>query len=353
MPYRLKATLVFNNKPIFKFYDTEADIFNFNFNGYSGQFVFDKNGVVKVLSNDDLKITYTLSQTQNVMAEYPIMTSAFEGGITEFKVLTPDGSTYIFNEKEITHSDSEGQNNGSTEYGTYVDCNPDLKRPYQTPLSKRRAAYTAWYLSKVYNPKGLLAFSLNYDKEIMIDHSNISQSKSEGASTQPYSKSSAVVMTFGKRLKKITAFNNIESYSEVAESLELQPKNEDRPDLFYPTWLTDLMGTNYSKSKALDKIILRGTDETVNLKEFAFNYGSFQKVLDSGCSVTPDYVNKHAERLKLLSVTETGKYNGDISKPAHSFEYDETPLPPRHSPHQDFWGFYNGPTKAQCLLPKL
>ncbi len=338
-------------------YDTEADIFNFNFNGYSGQFIFNKDGFAKIITNDDLIITYTLSQTQNIMSEYSAigMTSAFEGGITEFKITTPDGATYIFNEKEITHSDSEGQDNGSSSFGSYHDCDPQLNRPYQTPLLKRRAAYTAWYLSKVYNPKGQVAFDLEYEKEVTIDHSNISQSKSEGVSSQPYSKSSSVVTTFGKRLKKIKAYTIVEGTNSLTESVEFEPTSAERPDLHYPTWLTDKMSTTFSKSKALGKIIQKGTDETVTLKEFAFNYGSFQKALDNVCSVSsiPDYVNKHAERLKLLSVTETGKFGGTALVEPFSFEYDETPLPPRHSPHQDFWGYYNGPTKTQSLLPKL
>ena len=343
-------------KPQLEAFDTEADIFNFNFNGYAGQFMFDKNGVAKVLSNDDIKITYTLSETQDIMSEYSAigMTSAFEGGITEFKVTTPDGALYVFNEKEITHSDSEGQNWGSSQFGFYKDCDPQLRRPYQTLRLKRRMAYTSWYLSKVYNPMGQVAFDLEYDKEVSIDHSSISQSKSGDNSTlQPYSKSSSVVTVFGKRLKKIKGYTIAEGTNVLTQSLEFDPLSTDRPDYYYPTWLTDKMGTTFSKTKALGKIIQKGENQSVTLKEFAFGYGTFTKILDSGCSTTPDYVNKHAERLKLLSVTETGKYNGDISKPAHSFEYDETPLPPRHSPHQDFWGFYNGPTKAQCLLPKL
>ena len=255
-------------RPIPEAYDSEADIFNFN--GYSGQFVFDKDGIAKVITNDDFIITYTLSQTQNIMSEYAAigMTSAFEGGITEFKITTPDGAIYIFNEKEITHSDSEGQDNGASDFASYSDCNPHLNRPYETPLLKRRAAYTSWYLSKVYNPMGQVAFDLEYDKEVMIDHSNINQSKSEGASSQPYSKSSSVVTTFGKRLKKIKSYTIAEGTNSLTECLEFEPASSERPDLYYPTWLTDKMNPTFSKSKALGKMIQKGTDQTVNLKEF-------------------------------------------------------------------------------------
>ncbi len=353
-PYPVSGKKLY--RPNLEAYDTEADLFNFNFNGYAGQFIFDKTGVAKVLSNDDLKITYTLSQTQDIMSEYSAigMTSAFEGGITEFKVTTPDGALYVFNEKEITHSDSEGQNWGNSQFGFYKDCDPQLKRPYQTPLFKRRAAYTSWYLSKVYNPMGQVAFDLEYDKEVSIDHSNISQTKSgDDSNIQPYSKSSSVITVFGKRLKKIKGYTITEGVNSLTQCIDFEPLSTERPDYYYPTWLSDKMGSTFSKAKALGKIVQKGENQSITLKEFTFGYGAFQKRLDSGCSSIPDYVNKHAERLKLLSVTETGKYGGEIAKPAHSFEYDETPLPPRHSPHQDFWGFYNGPTKAQCLLPQL
>jgi RHS repeat-associated protein len=359
IPYRLPDVdylLLRFYIPEFKLHDTEADIFNFNFNGYSGQFVFDTSGTAKILSNDDLKITYTLSRTQNIMSEYADigMTSAFTGGITEFKVTTPDGAVYVFNEKEVTHSDSDGQSwpEGIPHLGTYVDCDPHLRRPYETPLTKRRAAFTSWYLSKVYNPMGQLAFDLEYDKEVMIDHSSMNQSKAEGS--QSYSTSSTVVTTFAKRLKQIRAYTIVPSGNQQTESVIFESANEDRPDLYYPTWLTTRMGNTLKKSKALRKIIFTGGMDEQFLKEFSFGYGAFASILDANCTnAVPDYVNKHKERLKLLSLTETGNYNGTATLPLYSFEYNATALPPRHSPHQDFWGYYNGPTKTQSLLPKL
>lgn len=48
-------------------------------------------------------------------------------------------------------------------------------------------------------------------------------------------------------------------------------------------------------------------------------------------------------RLCLQSITKVG-YDGVTTEPYYSFDYNTTPLPPRLSPQQDYYGFYNNAT---------
>jgi hypothetical protein len=71
---------------------------------------------------------------------------------------------------------------------------------------------------------GQLAFDLEYDKEVMIDHSSMNQSKAEGS--QSYSTASAVVTTFAKRLKQIRAYTIVPlvTNKQKVSSLSLRMK---------------------------------------------------------------------------------------------------------------------------------
>jgi hypothetical protein len=84
--------------------DLLPDIFNFNFNGHSGKFVFDQNGKVHILSQQNLKITPTfgvVTDGNNVYAE-----------LISFEVIDENGITYTFAERERTEPLVAGPDNG-------------------------------------------------------------------------------------------------------------------------------------------------------------------------------------------------------------------------------------------------
>jgi len=72
-------------------------------------------------------------------------------------------------------------------------------------------------------------------------------------------------------------------------------------------------------------------------KSFRFDYSFFP---GSGCGTIQDFLPP-CRRLRLDKVTEKA-VSGTQSKPPYMFMYDETPLPPRGSFSQDYWGYYNG-----------
>lgn len=97
--------------------DSEPDLFSFNFAGYSGQFVFDEDdNIVLLTNNTDLRVLRVGSSQTNF----------------NFKIISPDGISYHFEQQESSRMRAEG--NGHT-----------IPGPENT---------TAWYLTKIIHPLG-------------------------------------------------------------------------------------------------------------------------------------------------------------------------------------------------------
>ena len=78
--------------------DTEADIFNYNFLGYSGSFYLDKNNNVHIIKYDkEIKITFIF----------------MNGNKSEFKVETPSGDSFYFGGLNASESSRTWVNNGA------------------------------------------------------------------------------------------------------------------------------------------------------------------------------------------------------------------------------------------------
>lgn len=95
--------------------DTEPDIYMYNFEGYSGKFVFDNNKNIIQIPHNNLRIEMYV-----------------EGLLQGFKVTTPSGVTYIFLDQEINIHRLSGSQQ-------YPPGDPTL---------------TSWYLSKIIHPMG-------------------------------------------------------------------------------------------------------------------------------------------------------------------------------------------------------
>ncbi len=96
--------------------DTETDLFMYNFNGYSGSFVFDNNKRIVQLPKKDIRIEHY-----------------GEGTAVGFRITTPDGVSYTFLDEEISLNRISGGG-----------LNPPLDNP----------TTTAWYLTRIEHPKG-------------------------------------------------------------------------------------------------------------------------------------------------------------------------------------------------------
>ncbi len=97
--------------------DTEADLFMFNFIGYSGKFVYDNNKEIIMMPHQNIRII-------------PIYDVGVDTGYT---IITADGIKYIFSQTERTKSFTQN-----------LGRDGDFSIPQ----------ITAWYLSKIIHPGG-------------------------------------------------------------------------------------------------------------------------------------------------------------------------------------------------------
>ncbi|NDK57358.1 hypothetical protein [Pontibacter fetidus] len=97
-------------------FDSEPDLFSFNFMGYTGKFLFDRNGQVRVMPHQNIRVERMRSTQEDRVV-----------------VTTPDGIKYYFG------------GTGATEY---------TKQMGYCTLNRDRAIQTAWYLTKIVHPKG-------------------------------------------------------------------------------------------------------------------------------------------------------------------------------------------------------
>jgi hypothetical protein len=272
--------------------DPEPDVYFYNFNGYSGKFVFDATGVPQTIPASTLRIEVNPHETP----------------LTTFTMVTPEGVRYKFGGTGYVEK-------STPEYGKYSDQYAFISK------TKLHQTYnSAWYLTEIKTPGGETV-SFTYTPERIYTESNYSQSRfidfNSFILTQ-FSNNSTIINTIdGLRLTKIN-FNTseIEFYT-----------NTVRQDL------------NTVNAKALEKIIIR--QNGIVLSNFVFNTSYFQS---SGSG----YLSK---RLKLNGIQE---FSADLtqSKPAYLFTYDETVMSPRNSFSQDHWGFYNGKSNP-CLIPDI
>lgn len=281
-------------------YDSEADIFNFNFNGYSGSFFLDNNLEPTLVKNDsELKIT-TVGSLQ---------------ASQEFIITTPDGSKYFFG----------GINAIETEAGTSAN-----------PCSSCGRA-TSYYLTKIIHP---INGTILFEYETMSTSNSIARSRNYGVLTFSSQTSSSNVCGGAPPPPENT--NEILITSKQANSRFL--KKIYSPD--NSTYI-DFIATNKNLGnsfKILNKIEVR--DSTNLIKEFDFEYLGTNQNSSS---------TKRFFLTKLIFNKNLCLTNNLLNKlEEYKMEYNEPEeLPDRFSYAQDYYGYYNGVLNNISSLPQL
>ena len=109
--------------------DGEPDVFFFNFNGYTGKFVFDINGNPVVIPHQNIQVTVSEEE--------------YNGQIKSWLVITEDGTKYYFG----GNGNNEKTSNESTSYG---------------PATDKTSFYSCWYMYKISTPDYNNEINLNY-----------------------------------------------------------------------------------------------------------------------------------------------------------------------------------------------
>jgi YD repeat-containing protein len=265
--------------------DTEPDLFTYNFMGYTGRLVFDRDDTPVTMPRNDLVF--------EVISGYD-----FSSG---FIVTTPDGIKYSFEEIERTTITGSGE-------GTY-------------------SVPTAWYLKQIRHPLGD-TINLTYEPDnynFPISASTIVTKLADNINPDPcpygdcppgYENTTLLIQDVsGKRLKSLESMHN----GSVIFNASI-----DR---------SDILGAS-----RLYSIDIKDTVGSI-LKSFALDYVfSDNTAFDNPLTLIDQHV-KH--RMFLTKVREKDKLGNDVKQ--YSLEYDDiNALPARLSYARDHWGYFNG-----------
>lgn len=298
--------------------DSDFLVCIYNFNGYTGKFIEDKDHNFVSIDKNNIKLERIINSANNT---------------TGFKAITTDGLVYFFELKATidTHSST--------------DC--------QTTQHQYRDSY---YLTKIVSPQNKIAnftyvstqveslphLIQNYTKEVLASTSN--------PFNAPWSNSGPPFMPFEGLNFGYSASQGIDyTISEInTNNSKIVFQNSNREDI--------------KNGKKIDKISLYSKSDTEPIKTILFDYDYFTGSPTFGdytvvstamgtCGVMPNNIleSYKSKRLKLKAIKFGETNSNDM---IYRFVYDATTLPYKTSAAQDLWGFFNGATNSG-LIPNV
>jgi YD repeat-containing protein len=266
--------------------DLEPDIFSYNFNGKSGQFIIEVdesgNRHVRTIPLMELEIKETINSGDQ---------------ITGFSIVDEVGTKYYFTKVERSYM--QGVGSSSSGHNT------------SWMLTRIESASSEDFIEFQYKPDSEKYWSYG---QTVYDKKGSSKEILSGANKKYEEKglvsNNVLITNYTQKISKI-----ITSNEEVVFSSDVGRKDLNREALI----LNDIQLFD-KKSGQLKK-------------HFHLSYSYFNSSPRASVSDTESY------RLKLDQVQEVDVEN---SIPPHIFTYASGSLPRRNSFNQDYWGYYNG-----------
>ena len=268
--------------------DSEPDLFYFNVNGLSGKFAFDWDGSLIVDSDRKVQVTPFFANDDNTET------------IIKWEIIDDRGFKYVFEELDYTHIEN------------FVILSCTFVQDF----------VSSWYVSRIEDVNGLNSINFLYDpypttftfdRSATIQHATPDTDLNCGGSVTGTLSFSANEMSHGGKI--IREINSSEGNKILFKALETR---------------TDLTDVNQPPVNSLDEIEIRDYNNVL-INQFLLDY---------------DY---STGRLTLKEIQECGS-NG-VCSPPYLFGYLGPELPERTSYAQDHWGFFNGATSNNHLVP--
>lgn len=308
--------------------DMEADLYNYNFCGYSGKFLID----------NDLKLIF-ISNNNGLVGEYDINNNRF---IFKDKF----GNSYVFGDVEFSSSQNFMYNINYTNTSITNDNYLGAKFGFPSPAGNTTNAITAWNLSKITNKN--YADDINFYYYV-VEETNITRINGSINSFKLKAKdsNSSCSEMYHERINgwvKINSnnsqsFNNSIIKNNAKKIKQITYKNStvffnysDREDNSTSVKIESIKVTNSANTLVTEWKFGYKYNESLwekTEKELAGNHYSFSN-------------NPLNKRLLLKSLQRT---NGNFKNESYEFEYyneDEKNLPYRFGGKGvDHWGYFN------------
>ena len=278
----LSKDIVFN-KAVHECIDLEPDVFQFNFAGYTGKFMFADGGQIKTMSSKNIKIE-----------PIGLPTGDFDF-IDGWTITGEDGTIFTFTAMDSTDAKQNGTVSCKYERNEAQDNMP-----------------TAWYLTEIKSADGKRWIHFNYTQYKQFKKSLISDIKQYDSRLNELGSGSlqeSNLVYIGQNLSSITTSSGqsmIEFFPSIEPRTDVSDQDPERPG--------GALRNNY----ALGKIKISSASEERLSFSFAYTYST--------------------GRLTLASLTETA---GAQTKPPYLFSYYPGMLPETNSYSVDHWGFFN------------
>ncbi len=289
-------------------YDSEPDLFFFNFGGYSGKFYFNDDRTPMLLPEQDVKIDVDYTYPTGSMPRLSIQ---------GFILTTPDGTKYYF---------------GATPSTTDTDPVEFTKVMTDQNGLGFDKVLSSWYLNKIVSADGNNTISLNY-RPVSYSYYSMSLAPTNQGSLGYKSIRNYI---HGVELASITSSNGQVNFIKAT-----QPRQDLSAD--NTTGVEQINGqfSTVNAAYPLGRIdILQKNGQTL-LKSYKFDYSYFNDA-SGPVATTLNVSTTDKMRLKLLSIQEQNA--SGVLTPPYKFDYFSEPVPRRLTFGQDHWGFINGIT---------
>jgi hypothetical protein len=304
----LKNTAEFPNQ-----YNTQPDIFNYNFCGQSGRFYIAKGQVVKTISHSNLKI-----EVGGVI------------GSETFTITTPDGVIYRFG----------GANNAGFKFIEKSKNNSSFgcAKSYESYVN------TSWYLKEIQLPytKELIEFVYQeYSAGTIKYITNLNESTEAVIQTNsiafPTSNEIMQSCEFGASVPEVCA-TQYESTMIYLTAVQVKNLVQPAPSIsFLYQDRLDIIG-----EKLLSKInTTKGTTIVLNYMYPPAHSGFPNPSFSISPTTCPFLADIHEESPSYTD--ENGNVVGPTISSEYAFEYENlAQFPSRHTMARDFMGYFNG-----------
>ncbi|RXG11365.1 YD repeat-containing protein [Leeuwenhoekiella aestuarii] len=312
--------------------DTEPDIFEFNFNGKSGKFVFENNnGTISIhqIPWMGFKIDYNVVRDSESPASNPHFL------IASFVITDTDNTQYFFEQPETSYSmystkdvGIKNQNQPDDEFGPYYDWDVLWQGIFHDKYN------SSWKLTKVVTPNQQV-INYKYEEEyvksnytplqLMSDHHKNFYDE-DGAFKSAYYTESGI---YTKKLSEISSDGFKIKFNRGSD--------------------------NSTGINPLEEIVFLDKYNSIK-KRIGFEYGLHTS--EGINSVSAD--KKHQYRRLILKELKDYSINSDTYN-SHKFYYKlkdfggsfNHKLPNSNSPAVDLWGYYNGANQNTHFVPKM
>ncbi|WP_430412835.1 hypothetical protein [Kordia sp.] len=321
-------------------FDFEPDDFNYSMLGRSGRFMFSQDrstittGKIIQFPNKDVKIEPTFDTGT--------------GNIISWEITDASGNIFKFTKGNIFYQSN-----------TFQDIN-GLEFPNGGNSSE---SYTeTWDLISMTSPNGDI-ITLEYDRPILPNH----------IASDPYNdvtttKGSESLIVFDGRQEtgsqQQTPNSHIIAYSVVYRSYTLLSKiTSSKGSVEFVRASVDREDTQSSKQRLEHIKILNAAGNEIQRVSLEHSYfestpsteNEFVLTTSNG-SIPANTASFLSKRMKLDRVIFKGMYGGHNTADDYSYRFGyntDVKLPHKRSQAQDHWGYYNGATANNSLIPHI